>query len=164
MATKLSRRTLIGALAASSAMLTATRAEESSTVDVRLVDLGRHFDRVTKFIDDAGEGREQQINERLAKFHQIEAEILSTPAKTIEGYRIKARAACWALLGDIDPNTGATTDERMAMSIVRDLIQQYDPELENPGALQELVSHKPRRAVKVGSGCQFRPITDACHT
>jgi hypothetical protein len=28
----------------------------------------------------------------------------------------------------------------MAMSIVRDLIQQYDPELEQPGALKELVA------------------------
>jgi hypothetical protein len=139
---KLSRRTLMGALAASSAM-PAVGATASGEVDARLVELGRQFDRVAKFIDDAGEGREQQIDECLAKFHQIEAEILSTPAKTIEGYRVKARAACWALLGDIDPNTGSTTDERMALSIVRYLIQQYDPELEKPGALQELVSHKP---------------------
>jgi hypothetical protein len=142
MIAKLSRRTLIGALAASSVMPVAGAAA-SSTVDSRLVDLGRQFDQLAKYIDDpCGDGR-QLTEEFFAKFHRIEAEILSTPAKTIEGYRVKARAACWALLGDIDPNTGSTTDERMALSIIRDLIQQYDPELEKPGALQELVSPKP---------------------
>jgi hypothetical protein len=141
MATKLSRRTLIGALAASSVM-PAVGAAASSAVDSRLVDLGRKFDQLSKYIDDpCGEGG-LLTKEFFTKFHQIEAEIHSIPAKTIDGYRVKARAACWALLGDIDPNTGSTTDERMALSIIRDLIQQYDPELEKPGALQELVSHK----------------------
>jgi hypothetical protein len=140
MATKLSRRTLVGALAASSVMPTATGAEESSAVDTRLVDLGRQFDALEKYIDDPCGDGSQLTEEFFTKFHQIQADILSTPAKTIDGYRVKARAACWALLGDIDPDTGSSTDQRMALSIVRDLIQQYDPELEKPGALKELVS------------------------
>jgi hypothetical protein len=104
MAAKLSRRTLIGALAASSAMPTAAGAEESSAVDTKLVDLGRQFDQLAKHIDDpCGDGG-QLTEEFFTKLNQIEAEILSTPAKTIEGYRVKARTACWALLRDIDPN------------------------------------------------------------
>jgi hypothetical protein len=138
---ELSRRTVVGALAASSVMPVAGAAA-SSTVDSTLVDLGRQFDQLAKYIDDpCGEGG-LLTEDFFAKFHKTEADILSTPAKTIDGYRVKARAACWALLGDIDQNAGSTTDERMALSIVRDLIQQYDPELEKPGALQELVSRK----------------------
>jgi hypothetical protein len=45
-----------------------------------------------------------------------------------------------ARLGDLDP-TGETTDERMALSIVRDLIRLFAPELERPGALTELARH-----------------------
>jgi hypothetical protein len=53
---------------------------------------------------------------------------------------VKARAACWALLGDLDPAGQSTTDKRMALSLVRDLIRLYDPGLERPGALEKLVS------------------------
>src|ERR1700730_8357632 len=54
----------------------------------------------------------------------------------MEGLRVKARAACWARLGDLDPASGSTTDERMALPIIRDLIRLFDPNLEQPGALQ----------------------------
>jgi hypothetical protein len=57
----------------------------------------------------------------------------------MEGLCVKARAACWALLGDLNDPAGATTDERMALSIVRDLIRLYHPALEQPGASQQLV-------------------------
>jgi hypothetical protein len=39
-----------------------------------------------------------------------------------------------ALLGDLDPAGAKTLDQRMALSIIRDLIQLYDPRLERPGA------------------------------
>ncbi len=51
-----------------------------------------------------------------------------------DGCHRKARAACWALLGD-------QVHDRQAAgaSVVRDLIRLYDPGLEQPGALKELV-------------------------
>jgi hypothetical protein len=70
---------------------------------------------------------------------RIEAQIVATQATTIKGLRVKAQAACWALLGDLDPAGQPTTDKRMALSIVRDLIRLYDSGLEQPGALKKLL-------------------------
>ena len=52
---------------------------------------------------------------------------------------MKARASCWALLGDLDPVNGSSLDKGMALSIVRDLIRLQYPHLEKPGALTRLV-------------------------
>ncbi|HEY5505367.1 MAG TPA: hypothetical protein VIK28_09430, partial [Sedimentisphaerales bacterium] len=75
----------------------------------------------------------------IAEFDCIENAILTSHATTIDGLRVKARAACWALLGDLNPSGELTTDKRMALSIVRDLILLYDSYLENPGALKKMV-------------------------
>jgi hypothetical protein len=48
---------------------------------------------------------------------------MAAPAQTIDGLRVKARAACWALLGDLDDGDPSTMDKRIALSIVRDLIR-----------------------------------------
>ncbi len=63
----------------------------------------------------------------------------STPATTIHGLRVKARAACWALLGELEWDDQLTTEKKMALSIVRDLIRLYDPDLERDGPLKDLV-------------------------
>jgi hypothetical protein len=52
------------------------------------------------------------------------------------------------LLGDLDPTTGATTDARMALSIVRDLIRLYDPDREGPNAIPDLLAEIERGAMK----------------
>jgi hypothetical protein len=56
------------------------------------------------------------------------------------GLCVKARAACWALLGDLDPSNQPSTDKRMGLSIIRDLIRVHAPHLEQPGALKQLVA------------------------
>jgi hypothetical protein len=53
--------------------------------------------------------------------------------------RNEARAASWARLGDLDPTGEITMDQRMALSIVHDLIRLQDSSLERPGALRKLV-------------------------
>jgi hypothetical protein len=58
----------------------------------------------------------------------------------MEGLYVKAQAACWALLGDLDPMNESTTDRRMAVSIIRDLVRLHEPGLEQPGALKKLVA------------------------
>ena len=64
---------------------------------------------------------------------------VATPATTMEGLYVKARAGCWALLGDLDADEHASADQRMALSIMRDLIRLYQPSLERPGALKKLI-------------------------
>jgi hypothetical protein len=84
----------------------------------------------------------------LEKLGRVGAEILTIQAKTIDGLRVKARAACWALLGDLDSVDDSTLDKSMALSIVRDLIRLHDPSLEHPGALRKLVEDAANGATK----------------
>lgn len=136
----LSRRSILGSLAASPmAACFTTGSVEASSADSDVIAWGREFDNLTAKIDHAivyGLDIDQDV---LDQFSRIEAEIIASLATTIEGLRVKARAACWALLGDLGSGDQSTTDKRMALSIVRDLIRLYDPGLERPGALKDLV-------------------------
>src|SRR5258707_346523 len=112
--------------------------------DDKLLALGREFDAVASAIDAAiadASSPPAVMTTLLAKLGPLDAAIVETPARTIEGLWVKARAACWALLGDLDPTSGSTTDQRMAMSIIRDLVRLYDPSLEQPVALAKLAEH-----------------------
>jgi hypothetical protein len=133
----LSRRSLIGSLASSP--LLASPGISSAQPDSRLRVLGHQFLMAAAEIDRAVEGLSDLTQETMDTFDRIEAQIIATPATTIEGLRVKARAACWALLGDLDSGDQSSTDKSMARSIVRDLIRMYDPDLERPGALKKLV-------------------------
>jgi hypothetical protein len=105
----------------------------AANADTELVALGNQFDALTRVLDAA-----DLWGDMAYALDRIERAILNTQAKTMEGLRVKARAACWARLGDLDPASGSTTDERMALSIIRDLIRLFDPKLEQPGALQKI--------------------------
>ena len=136
---KVSRRALTISLAASSLMAPAMLVAAGSSADSNLLALGRDFDVVVAKLDDAITTRIDFYDALLEQFARLNTEIATTQASTLEGLRVKARAACWALLGDLDDPADATTDRRMALSIVRDLIRLYDPGLERPGALKQLV-------------------------
>jgi hypothetical protein len=57
------------------------------------------------------------IRERLT------STIVATPAKTLQGLYVKARATAWALEGnDLDPTKEASMNDKVAASIVRDLL------------------------------------------
>jgi hypothetical protein len=117
-----SRRSILASLAASGmAASTATAAERSST-DCKPVALGRQFDTLTAQIDHAIEDGTDIAWEVLHQLDGVEAEIVATPATTIDGLCVKARAACWALLGDFDSVDQSTTDRRMMASIACDLM------------------------------------------
>ena len=73
----------------------------------------------------------------LEKLGRVGAEILAIQAKTIDGLRVKARAACWALLGDLAPGSNTTLDKSMALSIVRDLIRLHDPSHGTPRSVEK---------------------------
>ena len=103
--------------------------------DAALLALGRRFDAMANKLD-----HDIDVSwTLLEEFSEVEAQITSTPATTLEGLSVKARVTCWARLGDLDASEHSTANERMALSIVRDLIRLYDPSLERPGALKSLV-------------------------
>jgi hypothetical protein len=137
----LSRRELVAALAIPSMAQSAAAHTDTMPADSHLVSLGREFDKITAQIDEAIKNGADIDDEVLNELGRLDAEIVNTRAKTIEGFRVKARAACWALLGDLDPTNQPTTDKRMALSIVRDLIQRYDPSLEHSGAVKTLIAN-----------------------
>jgi len=135
----LSRRSILGALATSPLLGSATLLAEGECADERLLNLGREFTTTVANIDRAIDQRTDIADQWLGQLDRLDAEIVATPATTTEGLCVKARAACWASLGDLDPEGQSTTDRRMALSIVRDLIRLYDPGLERPSALKQLV-------------------------
>ena len=124
----ISRRDMVAGIAT-----TLTTTPAGAKMDTELVALGSQFDALTRVLDAA-----DLWGDMAYALDRIERAILNTQAKTMEGLRVKARAACWARLGDLDPASGSTTDERMALSIIRDLIRLFDPKLEQPGALQKI--------------------------
>jgi hypothetical protein len=109
---------------------------EAPLIDANLVMLGQQFAEIVRALDD----RDWLDAEPLAKLAEVEGRILNTQAVTMEGLYVKAQAACWALLGDLDPMNESTTDRRMAVSIIRDLVRLHEPGLEQPGALKKLVA------------------------
>jgi hypothetical protein len=139
MSRHLTRRVAVAAMAAAGAPAIATAAPDHQ--DTELIEFGRQFEEMTVALDgDDAEG----AFDRLAV---IEPAIVAMPATTIEGMRVKARAASWALMGDLEP-TGPSTDVRMALSIVRDLIRLYDPDRERPNAVGDLLAEIERDATK----------------
>jgi hypothetical protein len=117
------------------AVLPAMSRDEGSP-DAELIALGRQFDAITSAFDDAfrqvrpGNDLKQKALDRkmdglLDLLGPVEAAIVATPARTIAGLYVKARAANWSREGLIDPLAEECTDERMAWSIVRDLITKW---------------------------------------
>jgi hypothetical protein len=134
-----SRRAALGSLAATPLLATAAMsAATTSSADAHLLALGQTFDRAAAEIDQRTEHGSDLPWDLLKQLDCVD-EIVATPATSIEGLCVKARAACWALLGDLDPDDNMTVDRKMALSIFRDLICLHDPSLEHPGALKKLV-------------------------
>ncbi len=94
------------------------RPAQTPAADSVLVALGREFDALAAKLD----GDLRIPGETLEEFSQVETQIIATPATTIEGLCVKARVTCWAQLGDLDASDHSTANERVALSIVRDLI------------------------------------------
>jgi hypothetical protein len=135
----ISRRSALSALTGSPLLTAAISSAEASSADSHLLALGRDFDAAAAELDHAITIGIDFDNRLLERLDRLDSDIATTQALTIQGLCVKARAACWALLGDLDSGDQSTTDKRMALSIVRDLIRHYDPGLEQPGALKKLV-------------------------
>jgi hypothetical protein len=118
----LSRRRVLGSLVVSLAAASLLNSGNAS-FDADLIDLARDFEALADQIDHAIGGGSDMAWEVLHEFDRIESEIVATQAKTIDGLRVKARAASWALLGDLESADQSTTDKRMMVSIARDIMR-----------------------------------------
>ena len=150
--TLLTRRATLGSLAASPLFVATKPVVAVSSADAHLLTLGRDFDTVAAKLDHAIAAGIDFDDGLLEQLGRLDVEIINMQASTLEGLCVKARAACWALLGDLDDFGNTTTDRRMALSIVRDLIRLYDPGLERPGALKQLVQDMESGAGKLVAG------------
>jgi hypothetical protein len=83
------------------------------------------LDLVSAALERAGDHDEAMA--LLDRIESLSSAIASTPATSLEGLRVKARATAWALLGDFegdfDPSDESSINSRVAASIVRDLLR-----------------------------------------
>jgi len=131
---KISRRSALYFAATSPALAVSTHPANAGA-DPVLLELGRQFDAISAQLD-------HELHTgwtTLKEFDRILQQIVCTPATTLEGLLVKARAGCWALLGDFDSADQSAAGAPMAFSIMRDLIRLGAPLLENPAALQRLL-------------------------
>ncbi len=126
------RRRAISALAFLPIILNTAAA---SSLDAPLINLGIRFEQLAASLDST-EFSEKNIEE----FDAIIKSMIGIPARTIDGLLVKAKAASWALFGDVDPDVNGTLPDQMAMGIVRDLILMRAPNLYCPGAMANLVA------------------------
>jgi hypothetical protein len=125
--TKLSRRALMTALACTPVISNAAICQPLPSPDAELIALGDQFSHLTHTWDKLAIQTDHtyanvDIIGLIETINPIEAAIVATPAKTIDGLLVKARAANWSREGHIYPEIEETTDKKMAWSIVRDLI------------------------------------------
>jgi hypothetical protein len=133
----LSRRTLFSWLVAW--YPTGVSAELHKRSDAVLNELGRQFDYIASSIDLAIDGRQELSQHLLQRMEELVTAIDCQSATTLDGLRVKARVATWALLGDLDVCQNCHLAEDMGKSIIRDLIRNFDPYCEKPGAIARLI-------------------------
>ena len=138
--TMLSRRSILKGLAVAPTLSAPMAAAEAISHDEGLIALGQQLFSIRAALDHAGE--HDEVMGLLERIDTVSDAIVAMPAKTVQGLYVKARATAWALLDDIDPMEESSINDRVAASIVRDLIRLYDPSLEQPDALKRLLAHE----------------------
>ena len=142
----ISRRSALCSVTMLPLLGTSDEAPKKSASDVGIIKLGPQFDALAAELDHAIDHGANIAWETLEKFDRILTEIIATPATTMEGLCVKARVACWARLGDLDAGEQCTAEDRVVLSMIRDLIRLYYPHLERPGALRKLVEDTEQNA------------------
>src|SRR5436190_13281710 len=93
--------------------------------DARLVTLGRRFRKIYKHYSHIA--ADEELDRAAEMLDRVERQIVNTRAETLAGLRVKIGVAlfCWTherqRIEDVIEQAG-TTDERIALSILRDLI------------------------------------------
>ena len=136
--TILSRRTLTSWLAI--LCCAGFSSEVHAQSDARLIKLGRQFDNVASNIDLAVGGQKELCLSMLQHMDELANAIESQSAITLDGLRVKARIAAWALMGDLEARQDCALAQDMSRSILRDLIRNFDSNCQRPGAVGRLVN------------------------
>jgi len=121
---KISRRAVVSSLAVAPILAASTLAAGQPSADAELITLGRKMETVSATLDRASDHNEAML--LLDRLEALRAAIVATPAKTLQGLYVKARATAWALEYDCDlpdPVKESTPSDRVAASIVRDLLK-----------------------------------------
>jgi hypothetical protein len=119
---KYSRRAFAFGLAAmpTSSVLPTTAVAELNPPDSELLAMGRELFSAQAALDRAGE--HDQAMALLERIDILTVEIADKAAVTIQGLYIKALATSWSLI-DFDPKEGVSSDMRLVVSILYDLIR-----------------------------------------
>jgi hypothetical protein len=119
---KLSRRAVVSGLTIAPAVSSSALGAEMNSPDAELIALGRQLASISPALDRASEHDEAIA--LLDRMESLTSTIVATPAKTLQGLYVKARATAWALLegNDFDPTKEASMNDKVAASIVRDLL------------------------------------------
>jgi hypothetical protein len=120
---RLSRRAVVGGLAVAPTFSASTDTVGLNSVDVELIVLGRQLKSMCQALDRVSDHDGAMV--LLDKIDTLSAAIVETPAKTLQGLYVKSRATAWALENDcglLDPTKESTANDRVAASIVRDLL------------------------------------------
>lgn len=133
----LSRRSLF--LAVSSCFTALSQIAAIASRDVDLMELAREFETLASTIDLAVDNRAELTEPMLHRLDALANSIDHAPATTLDGLRVKARVAAWALLGDLDAQQDSGLAQQMSRSIVRDLIRTFDRDRERPGSVARLI-------------------------
>jgi hypothetical protein len=98
--------------------------DQSDSTDVELIELGRELETISAALDHADD--HDAAMALLLRMDTVTAAIIATPAQTLRGLFVKARATAWALESDcglLNPMKEPTANDRLAASIVRDLLK-----------------------------------------
>lgn len=106
------------------------RTAATPVADVALVVLGQELERREAAFQAALETPHRDLDSTIdahcESVGEIAQEIVATPAKTLAGLMVKAKALAWCLgeesIEDVLEEQG-TTDDQLAYSIVRDLLR-----------------------------------------
>lgn len=122
-ATGLPSRRLFLAVGSTAAVLgglqTAAKAEHA---DAELIALGREFEAAwahERKVNDTGS--DDDVEAACDATGAVADRIEATPARTLEGFKVKARAVSWCHDGNFE-HFGTTTDKRIAARIIRELL------------------------------------------
>jgi hypothetical protein len=121
---KISRRTVISSMAAASTLAGSGNTAEANHVDGELLALGQQLETLREALDHASD--HDAAMAILDGVDSVSTAIVLAPAQTLQGLYIKARATAWSLEHDcglLDPTKEATLNDRVAASIIRDLLR-----------------------------------------
>jgi hypothetical protein len=121
------RRSFMSSIAALALPSSSATTPKRRTADDELVRLGQEFHQLAAKVDGllgatTPGSNDDALISVLKAMGDLEAVIVMTPAESLFGLQVKARAALWAREGYLDPENEATLEQKMLWSLAEDLL------------------------------------------